>query len=85
MLKFTEITEISKRDLVTLTDSQLRNIEIRAFWAGLNCSTKKYTEKILIIAEIYNISPDTVKNIVPGTVSVNVSHMSRAKHEENYE
>jgi hypothetical protein len=72
MLKFTEIAEISKRDLITLTDSQLRNIEIRALWAGLNCSTKKYDEKILMISEIYNIAPDTVKNIVPGVISVKV-------------
>jgi len=65
MLKFTEISDISKRELITLTDSQLRNVEIRAFWAGLNCSGKKYDEKILMISEIYNIAPDTVKNIVP--------------------
>jgi len=72
MLKFTDIQEVSKRDLITLTDSQLRNVEIRAFWAGLNCSAKKYDEKILMIAEIYNIAPDTVKNIVPGVVNVKV-------------
>jgi len=72
MLKFTEITDVSKRDLITLTDSQLRNVEIRAFWAGLNCSKKKYDEKILMIAEIYNIAPDTVKNIVPGVLTLKI-------------
>jgi len=66
MLKFTDVQEVSKRDLITLTDSQLRNVEIRAFWAGLNCSDKKYWDKILIVSDMYNIAPDTVKNIVPG-------------------
>lgn len=64
MLKFTEIEEISKRNLVTVSDIQLRNIEIRAFWNGLMYSTLRYDEKIFLVADIYNIAPDTVKNII---------------------
>lgn len=66
MLKFTDIQEVSKRDLITLTDSQLRNVEIRAFWAGLSCSDKKYEEKVLLVSDMYNIAPKSVENIIPG-------------------
>jgi len=70
ILRFTEINEISKRDLITLTESQLRNIEIRAFWAGLSQSPIRYEAKIQMIADFYHIAPDTVKNIIPGVTTI---------------
>jgi hypothetical protein len=63
---FTDSNKIKLNGLYAVSEKELRDIEIRAFWAGLS-ETKpklKYSEKIEIMTRIFYIGESSFQNII---------------------